>query len=538
MYDQPGMSRAFLSVACLALAPIASQAATLTVSNTAGNLRVVNTAGNQLLVSGRTPNGAAGRRDIELIQEGEDVLVKVLPRDSSLDLTITLPLGFALDASTIDGDISVDGMVHSARLETRTGAIVLKAPLAGLRVTLDAAAPPSSFVNPDRRLFRTSDLPLSAGQPWRLRDRLDEGAIIYGDYRITAEAPSSVELKEFEPPAGWPLRFHSDAAVELQRTLEPSATPGESSSSNESASVSADGDLVFSTRVRMVNLSVAVSDAKGSPVPGLTAANFHIDEDGAAQRIGAIQDGDAAFNLAIVLDMSDSSIAHRDPIQAAARRFVEMARPGDRVAIYALTYGMFQVVSPLSSDREALLDAVEHLPGIAGASPIYDIVTLAYTQELRQLPGERNAIIVISDGLDNRLSGGSGPSAVKFDDLERMAKEMHAIIYPVVLLSMGRPDGRPTVRLDRDGVLLMQNLRQAGRRMEALAKASGGRVFPARSIEDLEPVFPLVEAELRSVYTLGYYPENQNLDDGWRTVDVTVDKPNVTVRARPGYFAK
>jgi Ca-activated chloride channel family protein len=309
------------------------------------------------------------------------------------------------------------------------------------------------------------------------------------------------------------------------------------SSSNDFSSTTIDGELVFSARVRMVNLSVAVSDAKGNPVPGLTAADFRVDEDAAAQRIGHIQDGDAAFNLALVLDMSGSSIAHREPIQAAARRFVEMARPGDRVAIYALTYGMFQVVSPLSTDRDALLDAVDNLPGIAGASPLFDIVTLAYTQELRQLPSERNALIVISDGLDNRITGGTGPSSVRFGDLERMAKEMNAIIYPVLLLSSGRQPvtGRFA---NRDRVLLAEAQRQAARQMEALAKASGGRVFPARSIEDLEPIFPLVESELRSVYTLGYYPANQDLDGAWRTVEVTVDKSDVTVRARPGYYAK
>jgi VWFA-related protein len=118
-----------------------------------------------------------------------------------------------------------------------------------------------------------------------------------------------------------------------------------------------------------------------------------------------------------------------------------------------------------------------------------------------------------------------------------MAKEMNAIIYPVLLLSSGRQPvtGRFA---NRDRVLLAEAQRQAARQMEALAKASGGRVFPARSIEDLEPIFPLVESELRSVYTLGYYPANQDLDGAWRTVEVTVDKSDVTVRARPGYYAK
>ena len=73
--------------------------------------------------------------------------------------------------------------------------------------------------------------------------------------------------------------------------------------------------------------------------------------------------------------------------------------------------------------------------------------------------------------------------------------------------------------------------------MQALADASGGRLFPADSIADLDPVFPLIEAELRSVYTLGYYPDNQDFDGSWRTVEISVDVPDLNVRARPGYYA-
>lgn len=531
--------RSVLRVMCLAAgavsATIAGQADTLTVINSAGDVRVVTTADNQLTISGRTPNGAAGRADLDITRDGEETRIDVLPRESELDLTVTIPLGNALEVTTTTGDISVEGMVHLARLHTDTGAIRLKAPLEGIRVSLDAAAPPINFVSPDRQLFRTSDMPLAEGQPWRLRDRLEEDAIRYGDYRITAESPSTIELTEFEPPEGWPLRFPSDALGELHRTLEPALANGNDPRSDELAPTSPDAGLVFTARVRMVNLSVAVSDAEGSPVSGLGAADFRVVEEGMEQRLSQVQGGDAAFNLAIVLDMSGSSIAYREPIQAAARRFVEMARPEDRVAIYALTFGMFQVVSPLSSDREALLAAVDNLPGVAGASPLFDIVTLAYAQELRQLPGERNAMIVISDGLDNRITGGSGPSTVKFSQLRRMAEEMSAIIYPVLLVSTNRQGQRGNAM---SMILLGESRRRAARRMQTLAAASGGRLFPAQSIEDLEPVFPLIEAELRSVYSLGYYPENQDLDGSWRTVDITVRRPGLTVRTRPGYYAK
>jgi Ca-activated chloride channel family protein len=347
--------------------------------------------------------------------------------------------------------------------------------------------------------------------------------VTYGEYKIKTRAPSAVRLAPFEPPSGWPLRFHWEAADELARVLRPAVDP-RSGADPKLASESPTEDLVFRSDVRMVNLTLAIRDPDGRPATSLSVDDFHVVEDGAEQQIRLVQAGDAAVNLAIVLDMSGSAILDRAPIVAAARRCVEMARPGDRVAIYAMTRGMFQVVSPLSGDREALLGAVSNLPRIDGPSPLYDIVTLAYAQELQQLAGERNALIVISDGLDNQITGQEVPSVVRFRHLVRAAAEMNAIIYPVYL---------------RSGERFARNFSKRGlRQMEALADASGGRVFPANSISDLDPVFPLIESELRSVYTLGYYPSNQDFDGAWRSVEVSIDKPDFSVRARPGYLAK
>lgn len=131
---------------------------------------------------------------------------------------------------------------------------------------------------------------------------------------------------------------------------------------------------------------------------------------------------------------------------------------------------------------------------------------------------------------------------MKFKDLTRLAEAMHAIIYPVFLLSHEKvPVGfGQSGRLanNRRRKALAEDRERSKRRMQTLASASGGRLFPAESIADLDSVFPLIEAELRSVYTLGNYPENQDLDGSWRTVEISVEKPGLTVRARPGYHAK
>ena len=74
--------------------------------------------------------------------------------------------------------------------------------------------------------------------------------------------------------------------------------------------------------------------------------------------------------------------------------------------------------------------------------------------------------------------------------------------------------------------------------MESLAQKTGGRLFTARSVADIEPVLPHLAQEMRSVYEIAYYPADQEFDGSWRRVTIKVDAPGAKVRARPGYFAE
>ena len=131
---------------------------------------------------------------------------------------------------------------------------------------------------------------------------------------------------------------------------------------------------------------------------------------------------------------------------------------------------------------------------------------------------------MISDGIDNQVSRQEAPSKVNFKKLVKAAGEIDALLYPIFLRS-GERFGRGWSE-------------RARLRMEELAAASGGKLFPAASIRDLDPIFPELEQELRSVYSVAYYPENQNFDGAWRNVVIEVNRPGVIVRARPGYYAR
>jgi Ca-activated chloride channel family protein len=54
----------------------------------------------------------------------------------------------------------------------------------------------------------------------------------------------------------------------------------------------------------------------------------------------------------------------------------------------------------------------------------------------------------------------------------------------------------------------------------------------------LAPVYAQVADELRAVYSLAYYPKNQNFDGKWRRIQVRVKRTGVVLRTRNGYYAR
>jgi len=171
---------------------------------------------------------------------------------------------------------------------------------------------------------------------------------------------------------------------------------------------------------------------------------------------------------------------------------------------------------------------------------------LAYAEELAALPHERNALIVLSDGLVNeiyahqvtaasgtqpsvtgRRQGAGTPSLVAFEDLQRVVRDI-VVLDPV--RSVLRGDAQRSV----DALRWAATVRQ---RSMALADASGGTLFKADSVEHLDEVYERVARELRSVYTLAYRPLDQEFDGKWRRVRVRTKHKGIAVRTPPGYHA-
>lgn len=73
--------------------------------------------------------------------------------------------------------------------------------------------------------------------------------------------------------------------------------------------------------------------------------------------------------------------------------------------------------------------------------------------------------------------------------------------------------------------------------LKSLADHSGGQLYRADTLASLPQAFAAIAAELRTQYTLGYYPTNRNHDGTYRKIQVKTSRKDVAVRARPGYRA-
>jgi len=103
--------------------------------------------------------------------------------------------------------------------------------------------------------------------------------------------------------------------------------------------------------------------------------------------------------------------------------------------------------------------------------------------------------------------------------------------YPTGTTRRGpRPDDSITATLD-------MAYATADLYLKTLAERSGGRLLRADSLGSLPDAFAEIAAELRTQYSIGYYPLNKERDEHYRKIKVSTTRKDVVIRARPGYLA-
>lgn len=291
----------------------------------------------------------------------------------------------------------------------------------------------------------------------------------------------------------------------------------------------ADETITIDTGLVDLNVSVFSRNAK-APVGELQQKDFVVLENGQPEEISFFAAASTPFDLVLLIDLSGSTADKLDLIKKSARRFVEAARPTDRIGIVTFT-SKAQVVSPLTSDREALLARIKKIEKPVGGTNFWDALYFTLKKVIGSA-SRRSAVIMMTDGVDNALPDINGAgSQISFEELVEEVRSSDTIVLPIYL---------DTEReMIKKGLATGATYVYARQHLSQLAAESGSIVYHARKLEDLKGVYEQVIRDLGTVYSIGYRPKNTERNGSWRSVTVQlVGRPDLAARAKRGYYAR
>ena len=263
----------------------------------------------------------------------------------------------------------------------------------------------------------------------------------------------------------------------------------------------------------LVNILASVIDAKGRPIPDLTAEDFTLTEEGVPQKIERFEaETNRPLDLALMVDSSMSTFKDLKFENEAAAHFIrQVVRPGDTLGVFEFSETVTEL-SEFSDNVPVLQSAARRITAGAGTS-IYDALVLG-SQTLRRRPGgRRRAIVLVTDA-------GETTSVSKFEDARRAAIASEALLYSIVIRPVKNENGRNT----------------AGEHaLITITDSTGGAMFILDELSQLDAMYDRIDRELRTQYLLGYYPTPVPPSTSLRHVVVSV-KTGDLVRHRKQYF--
>ena len=514
-----------------------------------GNLRVENLRGgviaelwseNYVSVSAITDSGQESRSPA-IMQRTDSLLSMRVPRGAAgaarINLKLKIPARAHVAIVTGESSVQVSGLPAALLVQTISGEIRLDLPngagadvLADSRTGTISSSLPSAVVDRAHRPQLQARLG-AGGKSVKLYSQAGNIALAAASPESPTVISSTTPAERREPlePAEIPRPTQRPELIGPEKNTPAAGTPASPSSGPEEIS---EGDIIrVDTQLVSVNVSV-VDRGTNRGVNDLTKEDFRLAEDHVAQPIAHFDSASAPFNLVLLVDLSGSTTKVVELIKAAALHFVEAARPFDRIGVITFAGGQV-VVSPLTTDHEALRQRIASIEKPQGSTKLYDSLAFAMDEVFREAKdSRRNAIVLMSDGLDSVLPNVTGEgSKLSYQEVIRRAKEFDGVVYSIWVDTQSY---EPLSPLD----IQQETFDLAHDRLKELADVGGGAFYECEELKDLAGAYDRVVADLGMLYTLSYRPSNKVRDGSWRAISVNVNKPNAVARGKRGYYAK
>ncbi|MDQ2937203.1 MAG: VWA domain-containing protein [Acidobacteriota bacterium] len=482
--------------------------------------------------------------DVHTVAKGEVVDIEVRDRrdNDRIDLIVHVPSRSKVKIESEAGSVDVVGNIESAEISTNTGTIHADVPLEAVKFNFMWAASRPRFLS-DVELPKIKE---KAGGVFTISGKLGEkkqkkdervelsfltqrGVILLNVDPIMV--PSDLHERPLTNAARAIVRSGDSQLIDAIRKVSPkmfgdyarTLPPPEREPTLVKRSPA--GQFVSALSAQLMRFNASVTDRNGRAIGGMKESDFSVFENGVERQVTKVVPTNEPFNLVLLLDVSGSVEERIDFIRKAARDFLRTASPQDRIAIISFRDDI-QLISDFTTDRKMLSKKLDEIDA-GGATALYDALGYVLADPVKQLRGERTAIVILSDGDDNK-------SFVPFPAILEAIIESGALIYPLYVPSGLIPEAsvpRPEVTIDPLRTRYLTLTTRAEQEGQKLAQVSGGVYYPIRRLEDLQRAYDDVVVQLRTAYTITY--ASNSIPSGNPRVRVRANREGASVRLSP-----
>src|SRR5580700_5724753 len=332
-----------------------------------------------------------------------------------------------------------------------------------------------------------------------------------------------------------------------------------------------DAQAKLKVRVALVNMPVTVRNAKGEMVHDLDAKDFRITDNGAEQKITHFDLGGDPLSLVILIETS----SRIDPILPEMRKtgilFTQTVMGPEGEAAVVGFNDAVDKLQDFTSDGDAIENGVARLETGTSGLKLYDAMAVGVEmlssrlpQPTADKPGKRRVMLILSETVD-------AGSEVKLGEVLRKAQLANVTIYSVGLsttrselkakpkdtqiqtappgiFTLPPPPGTvqtPTTEANRNSGVDLLGLavwavehvdnRAKDHAMEVASTATGGLHLSTYKDRSIEKAIDEIGGELHSQYSVSYAPTDSNTI-GYHEIKVQLDRKDLKVRTRPGYY--
>ena len=336
------------------------------------------------------------------------------------------------------------------------------------------------------------------------------------------------------PPAQTPAPQPPAAPLPQAPAPQPKATPP--------GQAPAQQPRTLHLRVEQVIVPVLVRDDSGDPVFGLSKKDFRIFDGGLEQEVEYFANDPIPLSVVFLVDDDLSRSTAEMVSRSLGAVLGGMAEVDEMAVVLFAQYPRTVVDFGANLDKLHTLltrtDVQGHFPGtgsptmtlpphpttssqeigvpewgkvVSTESKDLDDAVLYAAQMLRERPLERRKLLlIVSDGRN------SHNNAASYDEVIRTVLSSSISIYGI---------GVSQAVLDRKRAAIARYV-----------DATGGDIFYAASRHSLEEDYARILEESRNRYTLAYTPKGTDRTKEYHEIEVRVERPNLKVTARDGYY--